>query len=167
MVRTYTLTAVSLFAALLFCQPVAAQDQRPSPWIFTANVLSTHQSEADMSDSGGSFDVDRWFVNGGVTFAWSARDTLGVVVGGGKSVYTFDNYRAIGGDWWNDISDSRVSLVGRIGFGDTGVLTLIPTMRDSAEDGAGSADGKTYGMYAAATWRLSEDLTIGPGLGVF
>lgn len=167
MARAYTLTAALLFAALPFSQPATALDQRPGPWIFTANAIGVHQSEVDMNDTGGSFYVDRWFVNGGVTFAWSARTSLGIVVGGGKAIYEFDGNGAAGGDWWSDISDTRVSLVGRIGFGDTGVLTIVPTLRDNAEDGAGSGDGQTYGLFAAVTWRLSEELTIGPGIGVF
>lgn len=167
MARASTLTAALLFAALLFSQLATAQDQRSGPWIFTANAIGVHQSEVDMNDTGGSFYVDRWFVNAGVTFAWSARTSLGIVVGGGKAIYEFDGNGAAGGDWWSDISDTRVSLVGRIGFGDTGVLTIVPTLRDNTEDGAGSGDGQTYGLFAAATWRLSEELTIGPGIGVF
>lgn len=76
MARAHTLTAASLFAVLLICQPLTAQAQQPSPWIFTANAIGAHQSEVDMTDTGGSFSVDRWFVNGGVTFAWSARTSL-------------------------------------------------------------------------------------------
>jgi len=152
---------------MFFCQSVVAQTERPSPWIYTANAVGAHQSEADLSDTGGSFNVDRWFVSAGVMYAWSARTSIGVSVGGGKAIYEFDGNGVAGGDWWGDISDTRVSLIGRIGFGETGVLTVLPTFRNNAEDGAGSNDGETYGLFAAATWRLSESLTIGPGIGVF
>lgn len=167
MPRAFTLITAPLFATLLLCQPVAAQAQRPSPWIFTANAIGVHQSEADLNDTGGSFNVDRWSVNGGVTFARSDRTSLGVTVGGGKAVYEFDGNSAAGRDWWGTISDTRVSLVGRMGLGDTGVLTIVPTLRYNSEDGAGAGDSQTYGLSAAATWRLSEDLVIGPGIGVF
>lgn len=166
MARALPLLAVSLLTSLLFSQSTVAQTERPSPWIFTANAIGAHQSEADMTDNGGSFNVDRWFVNGGAMFAWSARTSVGVSVGGGKAIYEFDGNR-FGGDWWNDITDTRVSLVGRVGLGKTGVLTVIPTLRNNTEDGAGSGDGQTYGLFVAASWRVSEDLTIGPGLGVF
>ena len=166
MARAFTLITAPLFAALLLCQPVAAQAQRSGPWIFTANAIGVHQSEADLNDAGGSFNVDRWFVNGGVTFALGARTSLSATVGGGKAVYEFDGNGAAGRDWWGNISDKRLSLVGRIGLGDKGVLTIVPTLRYNSEDGAGSGDSQTYGLSAAATWRLSEDLVIGPGIGV-
>ena len=164
MARAYSLIAPLMLTGLFLSQSVVAQTERPSPWIFTANALGAHQSEADMTDTGGSFNVDRWFVNAGVTFAWSARTSIGVIVGGGEAVYEFDGNR-FGGDWWSDIEDKRVSVVGRIGFGETGVLTILPTFRDNAEQGA--SDGDTFGLFAAATWRLSDTLTIGPGVGVF
>jgi len=166
MARTSTSIAIFVIACLVYSQSTVAQDQQPSPWIFTAHAIGAHQSEADMSDTGGSFNVDRWFVNAGVMFAWSARTSIGVTVGGGEAIYEFDGNR-FGGDWWNNVEDTRVSVVGRMGFGKTGVLTILPTFRNNAEDGANSGDGHTFGIFAAATWRLSDTLTIGPGVGVF
>lgn len=166
MVRALNLIVVSFFTAMLYCHSVFAQSEQPSPWIFSANAAGAHQAETDMTDSGGSFNVDRWFVNAGVTFAFSARTSVGVTVGGGKAIYEFDG-DDFGGDWWNDVTDTRLTLVGRMGFGKTGVLTVVPTLRNNSEDGASSSDGRTYGLFVAASWRLNESLTIGPGLGVF
>jgi hypothetical protein len=60
-----------------------------------------------------------------------------------------------------------VSVTARFGFGETGSFIIIPSARWNGEKGAGSGDSATYGLFAAAAWRISESLTIGPGVGVF
>ena len=72
-----------------------------------------------------------------------------------------------GADPWNKIEEARLSVTWRSGFGDKGTLILIPTTRINGENGASTGDSVTYGLYAAATWRINKDLTIGPGIGVF
>lgn len=157
--------------SLLFCQPLAAQSEQSkqhSPWIFSGTGYGVHQDDADLTDTGGSFNVDRWFVNAGVTYAWSKRDMVGITVGAGKGIYEFDGLGSFGnGQPWGDISDTRLSMVGRMGIGETSVVTIVPTVRVNGESGANTGDSTTYGMFAAFTWQLSENLTIGPGLGVF
>lgn len=168
MVHATRILAATLFTSVLLCHSPSSQAQSQSPWIFTADALGVHQNDTDMTDTGGSFNVDRWFVSGGVTFAWNARDMVGVSIGGGKSIYDFDGQGGFaGGDPWNNVSDTRLTFIGRMGFGDTGVLTLVPTIRVNGESGASTGDSTTYGLFAAASWRLSESLTIGPGIGVF
>ena len=195
MVHCPRLFTATLVTGLLFCHSLAAQSElselaeltetpetseqpekpnqekqpkKRSPWIFSGTTYGVHQDEADMTDSGGSFSVDRWFVNAGVTFAWSRRDMVGVTVGGGKDLYDFDGLGSFGGgNPWGDVSDARISVVSRTGFGESSVLTIIPTVRINKENGADTGDSTTYGLFAAYTWRISKSLTVGPGFGVF
>ncbi len=153
-----------LFAAT----PVAAQTQQTDPLIFTADAGVVHQSDADLTDDGGGFSLDRWFVSAGMDYSWNLRNSIGFSVGGGNSTYNFDGTgRFGGGDPWNKVEDTRAWVTWRFGFGKSGSFTLIPTMRFNGESSVSSGDGRTYGLYAAAAWRISENLTIGPGFGVF
>jgi len=158
-----------LFSFGLFsATQVAAQSQQTGPLIFKTDAGVVHQSDADLTDGGGGFSVDRWFVSAGMDYVWNLRDSIGFSVGGGKSIYGFDGAGGFGGgDPWNKIEDARMSVTWRFGFGETGLFTLIPTARFNGENGASSGDGRTYGLYAAAAWRIYENLTIGPGIGVF
>ncbi len=160
-------SACTLFA-IFNVLPGVAQAQQSSPVHFRADAGIAHQSSTDLSDSGGDFAVDRWFVSVGMDYVWSSRSSLGFSVGGGKSFYTFAGDGSFGGgDPWNEIDDARLSATWRSGFGERGLFTLIPTVRLNGESGAGSGDGMTYGLYAAAAWQFSPQLTIGPGIGVF
>lgn len=161
---------LAAFAATsLFCvQALEAQAPPVDPVSFSFDGGAALQSNSDLKDSEGSFSVNRWFVSMGVTYSWDYRNSLGLVVGGGASKYDFDDLVTIGGgEPWNEIEDTRISMVGRFGFGEKGSVILIPTVRYNGEDNSKTTDGRTWGLFAAAAWRLSPDLTIGPGFGVF
>jgi hypothetical protein len=159
---------LSAFLVSFFAMPVMAQEPQQSPFVFTLEGGGVHQSEADLGDSSGGFAVDRWFVSASLDFGWSLRDSVGVAVGRGASSYEFNDLSGFGGGSpWNKIEDTRVSFTWRFGIGETGTAFLIPTMRVDGEKSASSGDATTYGLYAAAAWRLNDSLTIGPGIGVF
>jgi len=160
------LAVITVFS-LLYTLPVLAQPQQAGPWFFRVDAAGAHQSEADLKDSTGGFSLDRWFVGAGVDFAFDRRTSLGISVGGGQSNYDFSDDSGFGGGApWNKIDETRVSLSGRFGFGETGSIFIIPTLRYNGENGSSGSDS-TWGLFAAATWRINPDLTIGPGLGIF
>ena len=165
------LTASLLFAAVflaLTSGSVESQETEPKPWIFNIEGGAAHQSTADLKDGGGDFSLDRWFVSGGVTYAWNRRNSVGFSVGGGRSDYVFDEQTAFGGgNPWGEIEDIRASLNARFKISKTGTAILIPTVRLNGETGADTGDSRTLGLFAGVAWRINEDLTIGPGFGVF
>lgn len=164
---TRFIIAITLIVSL-YAMPLKAQPQQNGPWYFSIDGGGAHQSEADLSDSTGGFSMDRWFVSGGVDYAWSRRDSVGISIGGGQSNYDFvDDSSFGGGEPWDKIDEMRVSLNGRFGFGDTGSIFIIPTLRFNGEKDASSSDSRTWGLFAAATWKVKENLTIGPGIGIF
>jgi hypothetical protein len=170
MIRHTTLaTAITItITGLLFAIPALAQDGQGGQTVFNVTGGAMHQSETDLSDSDGAFAVDRWFFGLGLDYGWSQRDSIGFSVGAGKSIYEFNDLTGFGGgDPWGTVEDSRISVTWRFGFGETGTVILIPTARFNGEKDASTGDSSTYGLFAAATWRISEDLTIGPGVGVF
>ena len=168
MTRNCSFFAFITVIGSLFVGTAAAQAPQTGPWVFKVDGGAAHQSEADFKDAEGGFAVDRWFVSGGVDYGWDRRTSLGFSVGGGKSSYEFNSESDFGGgDPWEKIEDYRLSVTGRFGYGKTGSAIIIPTMRVNGESGASSSDSRTYGLFAATFWRINEDLTIGPGIGVF
>lgn len=165
--RSTTLITIAL-SGLLGSVQALAQPQQQGPWVFTLNAAGAHQSETDLKDASGGFAIDQWFVSAGIDYGWSRRDSVGISVGGGKSNYEFNERSTFGGGQpWGDIEDFRVSLNGRFGFGETGSIFIIPTLRFNGEKGASNSDSRSWGLLSAITWRLNEELTIGPGFGVF
>ena len=165
MTRTLRMPASITLIAILCSITFSVQAGK---YIFKADGGGVHQSESDLSDTGGSFAVDRWFASAGVDYAWDLRTSLGFSVGGGQSNYEFGDLAGLGGsEPWNKIKDARVSVTWRFGFGETGSFIIIPSARFNGESGASSGDSSTYGLYAAAAWQINENLTIGPGFGVF
>lgn len=145
-----------------------AQAPPVDPVTFSFDGGGVHQDSTDLKDGGGSFDVDRWFLSAGVTYAWDRRTSMGLTIGGGRSSYSFDENTGFGsGDPWSKVEDFRISAPVRFKVGEKGVAFLIPTVRFNKENGADTGDSATYGLFAAVAWRIDEDLTIGPGIGVF
>lgn len=166
--RIRTILTASSLLCLLCTTPVSAQPEQRSPWSFNVDGGGMHHSDTDLKDSGGSFSVDRWFLGAGVNFSWSPRNSIGASIGGGRSVYEFDELTGLGdGQPWDTIEDSRLSLSARFGVGEKGVVFIVPTVRFNGEKGASNSDSRTYGLFGAIAWRLNESLTIGPGLGIF
>jgi hypothetical protein len=169
MSRSFTQFTALAVITMLCAQPVAAQAPPPvDPVTFNFDGGAAIQADTDLKDSEGSFSVNRWFVSMGVTYSWNYRNSIGLSAGGGASKYDFDDLTVIGdGEPWDEIEDTRISLFGRFGFGEKGSLIIIPTVRYNGEDDSKTSDGRSWGVFAAAAWRLSPDLTIGPGFGVF
>jgi hypothetical protein len=145
-------------------------------WMFNIEGGFAAQQESDIESGPGSFSVDREFISAGASYAWDRRKAIGVSVGGGQSDYNFMNfpadlpeeYAGIAGDGpWGKIEDVRISISTRFALGKTGTGFLIPSARSNAESGASSADGRTYGLFGGAAWRINKDLNLGPGFGIF
>jgi hypothetical protein len=90
---------------------------------------------------------------------------VGISIGGGNSDYSFSDLH--GEAPWDKIEDRRVSFSGRFAFGETGTIFVIPTLRFNGESGASSSDSLGWGLLGGVAWRIDENLTIGPGIGVF
>lgn len=152
---------LSLFGAGL----AQAQQQPAGPLVTKIDGGLATQADADLEDSNGSFSVNRWFISAGLDYVWDARNSLGISFGAGESSYDFSDLA--GPDPWGTVENQRLSLVGRFGFGDRGMAIIIPSYRYNGDKDSDSGEARTWGLLAGAAWRLSEDLTIGPGIGVF
>jgi hypothetical protein len=162
-----TLALIAVFC-INYIPNALAQAPQSGPWNFRLDGGAVHQAEADLKDSVGGFAIDRWFISAGLDYAWDFRNSIGFSLGGGRSSYEFDNLTEFGeGSPWNEVEDTRAAVTGRFEFSDTGTAIVIPTVRFNREKGASSSDSRSFGLFAAAAWRVNEDLTVGPGIGVF
>jgi hypothetical protein len=147
--------------------PAQAQNETPGAWRFGAGIGAAHQFDADI-DGGGSLAVDRWFAQGSVGYAFDRRTSVGLGIGGGVTDYDFSGAAVLGGaSPWGTINDLRVSLPVRFSPFDRVDAYVIGSVRWNAEDGASLDDGRTEGVLAGAAYRVSDRLSIGPGVGVF
>jgi len=162
-----TLPFIALLG-LLYTLPVESQQPQRSPWSFTVDGGGAHQSEVDLKNGTGGFSVDRWFMGAGLSYSWGARASLGAAIGGGRSIYDFNELAGFGaGEPWGTIEDSRLSVSTRFGVGEKGMALVIPTVRLNGEKGTSNADRRTYGLFGAIFWRINEDLSIGPGADIW
>jgi len=153
---------------LLMAGIVEAQSLQTGPVKFSVDGGAAHQSESDLKDADGAFALDRWYVSAGVDYAWSARNSIGLTAGGGRTIYEFTQDSSFGGgEPWGKIEDYRISLTARFKISDRGTAFVIPTVRFNREKGADTGDSRSWGLFLAAAWRIRQGLTIGPGIGVF
>jgi outer membrane receptor protein involved in Fe transport len=137
------------------------------PWRWTGQAGMLFQSESSL-DTGGDMQVSPFFVEGGGSKRLASGWRLGVSLGYGEDDYDFSGSAGFGGlDPWGRVRDLRVSAPIQYVLDDAWTLYGIPSLRFNAESGASLGDGQTAGLLAGAAYRVSESLTIGPGLGVF
>ena len=119
------------------------------------------------TDDGGSFNADRLFIQGGVTYAPDYHRSVSLALGYGLDGYDFSGdkgFAALGS--WEDIHSYRVGIPVRWGFDEGWTVFVIPTLRFAAESGAALEDAMQGGGFAGVSYRFGDRLTIGPGIGV-
>jgi hypothetical protein len=126
-----------------------------------------HQFDTDI-DNGGSFRVDRLVAQGGVTYTTTNQLSFGLALGYGFDGYKFSGSEGLGGlDPWDDIHSWRVSAPVRWRFKERWSGFVMPTVRWAGESGASAGDSFIGGGIIGFSYRISDRLTIGPGLGIF
>lgn len=147
--------------------PEARRGTGPEPgWSTFLRGGYVHQFDTDIDD-GGSFNADRFFIQGGVTFARDHRRSVSFALGYGLDGYDFSGDGGIAAVRpWENIHSYGVSMPVRWGFNEAWTVFVIPTLRFSAESGAEPEDAMQGGGFAGISYRFGDRLTIGPGIGV-
>jgi hypothetical protein len=136
-------------------------------WRWTGQAGMLFQPESSL-DTGGDMQVSRYFLEGGGATVTAGGWRLGVSLGYGEDDYEFSGNAGFGGlNPWGRVRDLRISAPVQYRLNDSWTVYGIPSLRFNAERGASLDDGRTAGVLAGAAYRISERLTIGPGLGVF
>ncbi|MEJ2589190.1 MAG: DUF6268 family outer membrane beta-barrel protein, partial [Deltaproteobacteria bacterium] len=125
-----------------------------------------HQFDADIDD-GSCFSVDRYFIQGGLAYAVDPGRTISVALGYGLDHYDFSGNVGFGLlDPWENVHTLRLSVPVRWGIDQKWSVYFVPTIRVAAESGASWGDAFIGGGFAGFAYRVSDRLTIGPGIGV-
>jgi len=153
---------------LLFAAAITTATAAETPnWRLALNGGAVKQFESSL-DTGGDFDVDRYFMRFSATRNIGSAWNAGVSLGYGESRYGFSDGSLVdGGDPWDRIREFRVNLPIRYRADNNWSFVGIPSLRYSGEKGADTSDSQKWGVLAAAAYRFSDRLTIGPGFGVF
>ena len=175
-VRMCTIIRSLVFAGLVFFAfpalgsteaPEGRRGRGPEPgWSTFMRGGSVHQFDTD-TDDGGSFNADRVFIQGGVTYAPDFRRSVSFSLGYGLDAYDFSGETGFAAlRPWENINAYRVSVPVRWGFAEAWTVFVIPTLRFVAESGAELEDSMQGGGFAGVSYRFGDRLTIGPGIGV-
>ena len=157
----------SLFPALA----LAEQDKEMYPgmetgWTFPFSGGYVHQFDIDLDD-GGNFRADRLYIQGGSSYALEPMKSVSFTIGYGFDGYDFSADTQLAAETpWDDIHSLRFSAPVRWGIDRTWSFFAVPTVRVTAENGADLDKAFTGGGFAGFAYRFSDELTIGPGLGI-
>ncbi|HKJ15671.1 MAG TPA: hypothetical protein VJ988_12535 [Desulfobulbales bacterium] len=126
-----------------------------------------YQFDTDLDNSNGSFTADRFFVQPGIRYAPDHTRSFSLAFGYGYDGYDFTGENSFGAlQPWDDIHTFRLSTPIRFTKGQNWSFFIVPTLRVTGESGADLNDSLTGGGFAGFAYRLSERLTIGPGIGI-
>ncbi|MDY6955135.1 MAG: hypothetical protein SWE60_26835, partial [Thermodesulfobacteriota bacterium] len=124
-----------------------------------------HRFDGEL-DEGGSFDTDRLFLQGGLSHATKHGSSISLALGCGFDGYDFSGDSGFAGlRPWDRIHSFRFSVPVRVKRDDHWTLFVIPTVRATAESGSDFHEALSGGGLAGASFRFSDRLTIGPGIG--
>lgn len=167
----YNFAYAAVFTALLAnAAPAFAQEgKRPGgPWVYSLAGGVVNQFAADFSDGPGSVSVQRAFVEGSVGYAWDRSTSVSVSLGAGTTDYDFSSQTTIEGlTPWGRVQDYRLSFPVRFAPTDNTRAIVIPSVRTFAEAGASKGDGVSAGFIGGFSYRFSDTLSLGPGMGYF
>ena len=144
-------------------------DSSPTGWSSIVRGGAVYQFDSDL-DEGGSFSSSRFNIEVGQNYAWSRRDTVTLALGYSYDAYDFSDGEPDGiasGSPWEDIHTLSISSPLRMGIGDKWTAFFIPSLRSTGESGADFSKTITGGGFTGVSYRFSDRLTIGPGIGAF
>ena len=159
--------AVFGWASAVWSQQGETSGQQ-GPWRYGVAAGIVHQFEADFDEGDGDFSVDRLSAQGSVRYEWDRRTSVGLTLNVVASDYDFSSEASLGVPApWGDLREYRLSVPMRFSPTERADVVFIPSIRSRIEDGASLSDGDTAGAIIAGSWRVSDTLTLGPGVGVF
>jgi len=165
--RSWVCCRLSTLAALLLVMPALAQPPRDDPWSVDVEAGFLFQGETDVGD-GGEIAVDEWSIQAGLDRSFGRELRTGLSVGYGERDYDFSGDQGFAGlRPWSNTRQLRLSGSVSWRADERWNLFAVPALRWNAERSASLDDGRIGGLLAAATYRVNDRLSIGPGFGVF
>ena len=135
----------------------------PGRWTSFARGGSVYQPDTDL-DAGESYTATRLTLQLGSGYSQGRQDGASLSLGYSYDGYTFSEKSTAP---WEDIHTLSLSAPFRKKLNDDWSGFLIPTIRSTGENNAKFDDTITGGIISGASRRLSDTLSIGPGIGYF
>ena len=165
---SYKYLKLSLLAVSMQLPAIAIADGPPAGagagWRTTLTAAYVGQGNSDL-DNNGQFSVDRGIVKFETARRFGQRWFTGISVGYEEDKYTFSNSTV--SPLWDDIRTLQFGVSMRYLASDKWTLFGLPILRYTTEKGVDLDEGREIGLLAGASYRFSDKLTLGPGLGVF
>jgi len=168
------------FSSLVFCSSLVlpavassndnAQQSTGRPqtgWSTVVQGGAVYQFDTDL-DEGGSYSSGRYNIEVGQSYGWTRKDTATLALSYSLDSYDFSDGKPGGiafGAPWEDIHTLSISAPLRMGVGDKWTAFLIPSIRSTGESGAEFSETITAAAFTGISYKLSDRLTIGPGIG--
>lgn len=131
------------------------------------SITPVYQFAGDL-DSGGDAGYAGVLTSVGRTWTLDARSTLRLGLSFDYEDWHFSDMAAFGGmEPWGSLYRVGVSVPYSYTTGNGWRLSFSPTLEYSGESGAELSDALEYGALVSAARRLSPDLTLGLGVGVY
>lgn len=159
------LILLSLLSAVTVFAETNAPPRRgpPTGWSPFLRAGSVYNFDTGLDD-GGSFSVNRYYVEGGMAYLFRKDRIVSLSVGYGQDDYHFSGTAA---DPWNNIDNYRAGLFARWGLDNGWAWMGTASLRAYGEAGVNLDDAFTLGGFGGASYTFSDKLTLGPALGVF
>ena len=132
-------------------------------WSPSVQAGSVYNFDTGLS-GGNSFEVNRYYIEGGLTRMWNTRRMISISGGYGQEDYHFDDSST---EPWNNIDSYRIGMMARWALNEEWMILAIPSLQSYVETGAELDDGLGGSMILGAGYQYRESLFLGPALGFF
>lgn len=172
--RTLFLTSLLIFICVSVPSMVLGQDKSVKPayagppggWITFARGGAVYQFDTDL-DEGGSYNATRFNIQAGSGYSWDPQTNVSLSLGYSYDGYDFSGDAGFGSlKPWEDIHTISFGVPVRFGINNHWTAFAIPSIRSAGESGATFDETVTGGVLGGVSYRFSDRLTIGPGIGV-
>ena len=148
--------------AVLAASAGAQTNAPPRGWSPFFRGGSVYHPETDL-DGGGSFSVHRYYGEAGLAYLFRIDRMISLSGGYGQDDYRFGG---VPESPWNNIDNYRAGLFSRWGFDNGWTSFAVGSVRAYGEPGASISESLTGALFGGASYRFSDRLSLGPGLGV-
>jgi hypothetical protein len=138
----------------------------PEGWASFARGGAVYQFDTDLEE-GGSYNATRFTIQAGSGYSWDPQTNLSFSLGYSYDGYDFSGNSGFGSlNPWEDIQTISLGMPMRFGVNDHWTAFVIPSIRSTGESGADLDETITGGVLGGFSYRFSDRLTLGPGIGV-
>ena len=164
----FVLGSITLLIALMTASAAERQPEERKRSNFSTRFAGEYryQTSSDLK-AGTNFEVERFVSQASLAYRPSPRRSLSLSLSYSRDAYDIAVPNAAGGfNPWGEIDTVGLSLPIIWGLADRWTLLGIPMIRGTAESGADWGDAITGGGIVGFSYRVSDSLSIGPGLGL-